>query len=350
MDRVRWGLLSTANINRRVIPAIRLSPRGTLMAVASRRQETADAYAAEWEIPRAFGSYEAMLASDTVDAVYISVPNRFHAEWAVRALQSGKHVLCEKPFALSLDDVDRMVTTAEETGLVLAEAFMYRHHPQTKIAGEWARSGRLGEVILVRATFNFSFHSRDNIRLRPELGGGSLWDVGIYPVSLAQFIMGETPAWVLGDQWLGSTGVDESFSGQLHYGGPDSGRAAQIACAFRSPWYTFAEIIGTEGRLTLNRPFVALNDGARQMLFHAGSGEIREVEVPDQQLYLGEIEDMHAAILDGVPTYLTLTETRHHVQTALALYNAAQKGQVVELEVTHKPAIPDNNSSLDEAG
>lgn len=332
MDRVRWGLLSTANINRRVIPAIRMSARGELVAVASRSQEAADAYAAEWEIPCAFGSYEALLGSDLVDAVYVSVPNRFHAEWTVRALQSGKHVLCEKPFALNLAEVERMVAAAEATGLVLAEAFMYRHHPQTKIAGEWVRSGRLGEIILVRAVFNFSFRSRDNIRLRPELGGGSLWDVGVYPVSLAQFVMGEAPAWVLGDEWLGSTGVDETFAGQLHYGDANSGRAAQVACAFRSPWYTFAEIIGTEGRLTLNRPFVALNDGARQMLFHAPSGEVQEVEVPEQELYLGEIEDMHAAILDGMPTYLALSETRDHVRTAVALYESARQQQIVFLD------------------
>ena len=332
MDHVRWGLLSTANINRRLIPAIRMSPRGKLVAVASRSQEAADIYAAEWEIPYAFGTYEALLDSDLVDAVYVSLPNRFHAEWTVRALQSGKHVLCEKPLAVNLAEVDRMVAAAETTGLVLAEAFMYRHHPQTKIAGEWVRSGRLGEIILIRAVFNFSFQSRDNIRLRPELAGGSLWDVGVYPVSLAQFLMGEAPTWVLGDQWLGSTGVDELFTGQLHYGDATSGRSAQFACAFRSPWYTAAEIVGTEGRLTLNRPFVALNDGARQMLFHAPSGKVQEVEVPQQELYLGEIEDLQAAILDGVPTYLTLSETRNHIRTVLALYESAKRQQIVYLD------------------
>lgn len=331
MDHVRWGLLSTARINRRVIPAIQASPRGRLVAVASRSQEAADAYAAEWEIPHAFGSYEALLDSDLVDAVYVSVPNRFHAQWTVKALQSGKHVLCEKPFALNLAEVDQMIAAAGASGLALAEAFMYRHHPQTKIAGEWVRNGRLGEIILVRASFNFSFQSRDNIRLRPELGGGSLWDVGVYPVSLAQFVVGEAPTWVLGDQWSGSTGVDESFAGQLHFGSSNSGRVAQIACAFRSPWYTFAEIIGTEGRLTLNRPFVALNDGARQMLFHAPSGKVQEVAVPEQELYLGEIEDMHAAVLDGAPTYLALSETRNHVRTVLALYESAQQEQIVYL-------------------
>jgi predicted dehydrogenase len=131
MDRVRWGLLSTARINRQLIPAIRASDRGELSAVASRSQAAAEAYAADWDIPHAFGSYQAMLDSDRVDAVYISLPNHLHAEWAIRALRAGKHVLCEKPFALSLEEVDAMIAASRETGCYLAEAFMYRHHPQT---------------------------------------------------------------------------------------------------------------------------------------------------------------------------------------------------------------------------
>ena len=124
MQRVRWGLLSTANINRRLIPAIRMSARGELVAVASRTQASADAYAREWEIPHAFGSYEAMLASDAIDAVYIGLPNHLHADWSLAAMRQGKHVLCEKPFALTLEEVDRMTAVAAETGRILAEAFM----------------------------------------------------------------------------------------------------------------------------------------------------------------------------------------------------------------------------------
>ena len=131
-EAVRWGLLSTARINRRLIPAIRMSPRGQLAAVASRSLESAQAYAAEWQIEQAFGSYDAMLASDSIDAVYISLPNHLHAEWTVAALEAGKHVLCEKPFALSLADVDAMTTAAKRTGSLLAEAFMYLYHPQTE--------------------------------------------------------------------------------------------------------------------------------------------------------------------------------------------------------------------------
>lgn len=328
MKKVRWGLLSTANINRRLIPAIRMSQWGELTAVASRTQSSADAYAAKWEIPLAFGSYEAMLQSDAIDAVYISLPNHLHAAWSIYALQHGKHVLCEKPFALTLSDVDAMIAAAQETGNVLAEAFMYRHHPQTKIVKEWVESGRLGEITLVRGTFNFAFTSRDNVRLVPEWGGGCLWDVGVYPLSLAQYLMGETPQWVQGSQWLGDTGVDEFFVGQMGYSG---GRVAQISASFRTPFYTMAEVIGTVGRLRWNRPFVGLDDRQRYLRFYPAEGEPAEIPVPPMELYLGEVEDMHNAILHGTPTYLTLAETRNHVRTVLALYASAGTGQLVYL-------------------
>jgi xylose dehydrogenase (NAD/NADP) len=328
MNKIRWGFVSTANINRRLIPAIRQSPRGELVAVASRRQEVAEPYAAEWDIPQSFSSYEEMLNSDAVDVVYISLPNHLHAQWTIEALRAGKHVLCEKPFALTLDDVDKMVWTARKNNLVLAEAFMYRHHPQMKTVGEIVSAGRLGEVIQVRAAFNFKASSRENIRLIPEYGGGSLWDVGIYPVSFAQYIMGEPPQWVMGDQWEGDTGVDETFAGQLHYSG---GRMAQITCAFRAPFYTMAEVIGTEGRLHLARPFVGVSQVENPIILYPADGEPELIPLPQEHLYLGEVEDMHAAILDGTPNYLTLAETRNHIRTALALYESARTGQIVTL-------------------
>lgn len=333
MTKIRWGLLSTANINRRLIPAIRASQRGELVAVASRSQASADAYAAQWEIPQAFGSYEAMLDSGQVDAVYISLPNHLHAEWTLRALRSGVHVLCEKPFALSLADVDAMIAASHETGRVLAEAFMYRHHRQIKTAGEWVRSGRLGEVTVVRSVFNFDIYgggrSQGNVRLDPAKGGGSLWDVGCYPVSLAQFLMGQAPQSVFGVQEIGPSGVDEVFCGQLHYSG---GRTAQISSSLRTPFYMTAEVLGTGGRILLNRPFLpGVDDRPYQMTFHPAQGEPELIPVDDQYLYNGEVEDMHDAILDGKPPYLTLAETRDHVRTLLALYQSAHSGQAVTL-------------------
>lgn len=328
MTKIRWGLLSTANINRRVIPAIRASARGELVAVASRSQASAHAYADQWAIPHAFGSYEAMLASDAVNAVYIGLPNHLHAEWSIKAMQHGKHVLCEKPFALSLAEVDEMTAVSQQTSRVLTEAFMYRHHPQTKIVGELVRNGRLGRVTVVRGVFNFAFNTRDNIRLVPEMGGGCLWDVGVYPLSFAQYVMGGPPQQVFGTQWLGASGVDEVFSGQMVYA---NGGLAQISSSFCTPFRTEVEILGTEGRLVLNRPFTGHNDGDRKLMFYPKAGEPEEIEVPEAELYLGEVEDLHTAVLDNKPQYLTLEETRNHVKTVLGLYESARSGQVVTL-------------------
>jgi predicted dehydrogenase len=329
---VRWGLLSTANINQAVIPAIRQSKRGALTAVASRTLEKAQAYAKEWEIPRAFGSYQEMLESGEVDAIYIALPNHLHAEWSIKSMQAGVHVLCEKPFAITLMEVDAMIATSHETGKVLAEAFMYRHHPQTKIVGDLVRKGLVGEITVVRGVFNFAMtderRQAPDVRLVPEWGGGCLWDVGVYPLSYAQFIMGGAPDWVFGTQWIGASGVDETFCGQMGYA---DGRIAQISCAFRSPFHTHVEIIGTGGRLVLTRPFVSLETG-RSLTFYDNDGKAEEIPVPQEYLYLGEVEDMHAAILDGAPNYLALAETRNHIKTVLALYESAKARKVVSLQ------------------
>jgi xylose dehydrogenase (NAD/NADP) len=327
MNKIRWGLLCTANINRRVIPAIREAYRSELVGVASRKKRKARAYARRWEIPKVFGSYQEMLDSGEIEAVYISLPNHLHAEWSIKAMEAGMHVLCEKPFAISLEEVDAMIATKNKTGRVLAEAFMYRHHPQTQIAGEMVHSGKLGEIALVRGTFDFAFDNRENVRLVPEWGGGCLWDVGVYPLSFAQFIMGGPPAWVLGSQWLGENGVDETFAGQMGYPGE---RFAQIGAAFRTPFYTFVEVIGTAGRLHISMPFVSPNDGV--MTFYPKDGEPEVIPVPDEYLYLGEIKDMEAAILDDAPNYLSLAETRNHIKTVLALYESARRGEVVKLK------------------
>lgn len=327
-NRVRWGLLSTANINRRVIPAIRQSMRGTLDAVASRSQAAADAYAAQWEIARAYGSYEALLAADDIDALYIALPNHLHAEWTIKALEAGKHVLCEKPFALTLAEVDAMIAAATRSGLVLAEAFMYRHHPQTKLIKTWIRDGRLGELVSVTASFNFQMGRRDNIRLVPQYGGGCLWDVGIYPVSLAQYIFEGPPVAVSGMQWLGTSGVDEHFVGLLQYA---NGGLARIEASFRAAFEQSAVIHGTEGRLVINRPFTGFNGEMDGMFYYDSRDNAEAIKTPPAYLYLGEVEDMHAAILDGAPQYVTLAETRDHVRSVLALYESAHSAARVHL-------------------
>lgn len=329
MSKIRWGLLSTARINRRLIPAIRADQRGELVAVASRDEAHARAYAAEWDIPQAFGSYAAMLDSGEIDAAYIGLPNHLHAEWSIRALESGVNVLCEKPFAITLDEVDAMIATSRRTGKVLAEAFMYRHHPQTKILGEFLRSGKLGEILLVRSAFSFILDNPGDVRLKPEWGGGALWDIGVYPVSFAQFVMGGAPERASGAQASGPTGIDDSFSGSLVYPGD---RLAEIACSFRSPWFNHAEVFGTQGRLVAERPFSGMDDGKPHLYFYGEDRKAQTIKVPREELYRGEVADMHAAILEGKPGYLSLEETRNHVRTVLALYESARTQHAVRLD------------------
>jgi len=327
MNKVRWGLLSTANINRRVIPAMRMSARGELVAVASRDLDKARQYAKEWEIPQAFGSYEEMLNSGGVDAVYISLPNHLHAEWTIKALEAGVHVLCEKPFALTVREVDEMIAASQRTQRVLAEAFMYRHHPQTKLLGDLVQRGEIGELLAVRGVFNFAVANRHNIRLEPDMGGGSLWDVGVYPLSLAQYLMGSTPDWVSASQHIGPSGVDESFYGLLHY---PNGATAQIMSSLESPYFTLAEIIGTQGRLVLDQPFTGQDENT-VIHHHTKDGALHKITVPDEYLYLGEIEDLQAAILEGTPTFISLQESRDHIRTVEALYKAARQHLIVHL-------------------
>ena len=327
MPKIRWGLVSTANINRRLIPAIRASERGELVAVASRSQSKADDYARQWEIPTAFGNYQAMLDSDLVDAVYVSLPNHLHAEWSIRALQAGKHVLCEKPLAISVEEVDQMISASQSSGKVLAEAFMYLHHPQTTIARQWLLEGNLGEICSVQTSFTFKIANSDNVRLVPEYGGGCLWDVGIYPVSLVMTLLGGLPEWVAAAQWLGPTGVDEHFSGLLAFSG---NRQAQIVASFRTPFSTHAEILGTGGRLVMTRPFIGLEDN-RRLTFFPRDGEPQEIPVPEKPLYLGEVEDMHAAILDEHHQYLPLERSRQWIRVLSDLYQAANQQTIVAL-------------------
>ena len=336
MQSVRWGLLSTANINRELVPAIRESARGELIAVASRNQKNAETYAKKWKIPSAFGSYEKMLSSGMIDAVYISLPNHLHAEWTIKALQAGVHVLCEKPFAASLEDVDKMIAASQESGCVLAEAFMYRHHPQTKLIGEWVQSGKLGEITLIRSAFTYRMSPNQrqednlNVRLVPEYGGGCLWDVGIYPLSFIQFLMGGPPDWVFGSQELGLTGIDEVFTGQMGFQTENGEVLAQIFSSFKIPYNTFLEIVGTESRLHISRPFTNM-DRNSQVVFIDHKGKSRKIRVPKKPLYLGEVEDLQAAILDGKSTLISLEETRNHIKTALALYKSARTGNPVRL-------------------
>src|SRR5436190_8955363 len=216
MAPVKWGIVSTADINRKVIPGAHASDKVDLVAVASRDQAKADAYAREWKIPRAYGSYEDLLADPEIEAVYISLPNTLHCEWSIKAMEAGKHVLCEKPLSRHPDEVASAFDAADRTGMLLMEAFMYRHNPQTKKLKELVDGGAIGELRLIRSTFSYSLYDDSNIRLRTEVEGGALMDVGCYCVSGSRLLGGD-PTSVRADAWYGPTGTDWVFTGVLHF-------------------------------------------------------------------------------------------------------------------------------------
>jgi predicted dehydrogenase len=319
MTVLRWGLLSTARINRRLIPAIRAASRAELLAVASRDRARAETYAAEWEIPRAHGKYEALLADPEIDVVYVSLPNSLHAEWTVRAALAGKHVLCEKPLALSLDECDRVMAAAESAGVVVAEATMYLYHPLLHKVGKLVKEGAVGQVTLVRGAFSFFLDRLDNVRWRPELGGGSLWDVGSYPVSFIRFIAGD-PAEVFGWQALSASGVDATFAGLLRY---ENGVLGVFDCGFRQQFRVRAEITGTAGTLIVQRPYPITAES--RILLQQGFEE-EEISLPEADPYQCEVEGLQAAILEGDPLAVPLFSSRSNVATLAALYESARLG------------------------
>src|SRR4051812_23126413 len=215
---VKWGILSTADINRKVIPGAHESDKVELIAVASRDLGRAEEYAREWEIDRAYGSYEALLEDTDVEAVYISLPNTMHCEWSIRSVEAGKHVLCEKPMSRHVEEVEEAFDAADRAGRYLMEAFMYRHNPQTKRLKELVDGGAIGDLRLIRAAFSYGLHDTDNIRLRTDVEGGALMDVGCYCVSGSRFLGGE-PERVDGEQFVGPTGTDWVFTGSMRFPG-----------------------------------------------------------------------------------------------------------------------------------
>lgn len=316
---LNWGLLSTARINRALIPAIRSSKRNRLRAVASRSQSGADAYAREWKIERALGSYEALLADPEIDIVYNSLPNHLHAEWSIKALRAGKHVLCEKPLGLSVEEVDDMAGAAHESGKVLAEAFMYRHHPQTLKVQEIVAGGQLGTLQLIRGAFTYTLRRERDIRARKETGGGSIWDVGCYPISYARMLTGTEPVGLTGWQVTGPGGADLRFVGQMRF---LDDVFCQFDSSFISPSRSFMEIVGNDGVLEIPVPFKP-RPVERMMLRRGQKEEI--IEVKGGELYIGEVEDMADAALLGKSPRISLADSRGTVMAIVGLIAAAAK-------------------------
>ena len=322
---LNWGLLSTARINRSLIPPLRASKRNHLLAVASRSQASANAYAKEWKIERAHGSYEALLADPEIDVIYNPLPNHLHAEWTIKAVEAGKHVLCEKPLVLTVDEVDAITATAKKHGRVVAEAFMYRHHPQTLKVQEMVKSGSLGTLKLMRGSFSFVLDREGDIRFDLAMGGGSIWDVGCYPISYMRTVVGAEPKSVFGQQVTSPTGIDETFVGQLHFGANVYG---QFDSSFVIPFHVYMEFVGSEGTLIIPEPY---KPGLNEKIFLVRDGKTETIKVKGSDLYLGEIEDMADAVLLGKSTRISLVDSRANIASILALLESARENKPVKL-------------------
>ncbi len=294
-EPVKWGILSTADINRLVIPPAQASEKVDLVAVASRTQDRADEYAAKWGIPRAHGSYEALLADPEVEAIYISLPNTMHVEWSIKAAQAGKHVLCEKPFDSDPDKVDDAFDAADAAGTYLMEAFMWRHNPQTKKLQELLHDGAIGELRLVRAVFSYGLYDESNIRLRTDLEGGALMDVGCYCISGSRLIAGE-PESVFGRQWTGPSGTDWVFTGSLQF--PDD-VLGLFDCGTAMTNRDELEAVGSEGSLFLDDPWHC----RKPVIELRRGGEVERIEVEPADSYGLELENLSDAVR-GVGTPL----------------------------------------------
>ena len=310
---VQWGILSTAHINRKIIPAIEQSIRGNLLGVAGRDLHKTKTYAGLWKIPRAYGSYDAILADTDIDVIYISLPNHLHTEWIIKSLEAGKHVLCEKPMCLSLKEFHLIKQTVEKTGLHVMEGLMHLHHPQTQFWKSIVDNGELGEVHTISSCFSFRLEQNtENYRWDPAAGGGALWDVGVYPVSLFQYLYGGTPVSGYAFQDI-ENNVDHTTAALLDFG---HGRTAHFFVSFKSSFSTDTIIHGTEGQLCISHPYTNVDICKAYIL---RDSKMEDLDVPRQYLYSGEIENMHDMILEKKQPVVTLDSSRDVLETILNL-------------------------------
>ncbi len=328
-ETLNWGILGTARINRKLIPAIRAVKGATAFAVASRSQEQATDYASEYDIPKGFGSYDALLADPKIDCVYIPLPNSMHAEWTINALQAGKHVLCEKPLASNAQEAEEIAAAVERTGLVCFEAFMYRFHPQWERARTLTETDEIGDLKAMHTSFGFPLSDTGNVRLISELAGGALMDVGCYCVNAARQVSRAEPIAVCASAFPHEeTGVDKAMAGLLEFEGQF---LATFDCGFTGAYRRGASIIGTEGSIELANPWtpgpdekttlkVSRPDGVDTFTIPAADEYALQVE-HFCDVVRGEEDRPRWGIDDGVKQMRVLD----------ALYESAESGAKVQI-------------------
>ncbi len=320
---VKWGILSTADINRKLIPGAKASPKVDLLAVASRDRERAETYAREWGIERAYGSYEELLEDPDVEAVYISLPNTLHCEWSIRAVEAGKHVLCEKPMSRHPADVEAAFDAAARADRILMEAFMYRHNPQTMRLAELVVEGAIGELRVIRSAFSYGLYDANNIRLRTDVEGGSLMDVGCYCVSGSRLLGGE-PETVYGQALIGETGTDWVFTATMTFPGDV---VALFDCGTALAERDELEAVGTEGSIFLDDPWHCL----RPVIELRRPDGVERIELAPRDSYRLELENLSDAIRGEAEALLGRDDALAQARTIEALFRSAETDQPVSL-------------------
>jgi predicted dehydrogenase len=323
MDPVRWGILSTADINKKLLAGAAESAEVDVVAVGSRDLARAQEFARRRGIPRAYGSYDELLADPDVEAVYIPLPNTMHSEWSIRSVEAGKHVLCEKPMSRHTSDVEAAFDAAERSGRLLSEAFMYRHHPQTARLVELVGQGAIGELRLVRSAFSYALFDEQNIRLRTDVEGGALMDVGCYCVSGSRLLAGE-PESVFGRAYVGPTGTDWVFTGSLRFAHDVLG---VFDCGTTLTGRDELEAIGTEGSLFLDDPWHC-NEPEIEL---RREGRVERIETQRGNPYRLELENLGAAIRGEARPLLGRADAVAQSRVIEALFGSAETGDAVDL-------------------
>lgn len=346
---LRWGLLSTARINDRIVEAVAMSDRSVITAIASRDEDRAGSYARSMGIPLSFGGYDRMLASDEVDVVYVSLPNWLHVSWGVRVARSGKHALIEKPIAVHPGEVERLVQAGEDSGVIIQEASMMRFHPQTALLRRLVSEGVIGVPRWAQGTFSFTLLYRDDIRLDAR-GGGSVWDLGCYPVTLFQAVLQRRPIEVEGFIRRAGQPADMTFAAQIHYEGGVMGQFVTSMEALPS-WS--GEFVGSRGRIRVSYPWLSHVELASTVevvtqtspaagLSRSGDDNRAFGDEADDQItsihtfegsnaYLEEVKAMERMILDGEPVIFPLRESAVNMATIRALIESADRRKVVRV-------------------
>ncbi|MDH7486851.1 MAG: Gfo/Idh/MocA family oxidoreductase [Anaerolineae bacterium] len=329
MSKVRWGILSTAAIGiYKVIPAMQQGKHCEIVGIASRELAKAQAAAQRLGIPKAYGSYEALLADPDIEAVYIPLPNHLHVPWSLRALEAGKHVLCEKPIGLSVSEAEQLLEAAHKhPHLKVMEAFMYRHHPQWRKAKQLVDEGRIGELRTIQTFFSYYNVDPDNIRNRADIGGGGLMDIGCYCISLSRFIFDAEPQRVVGIvEYDPVFGTDRLTSGTMDFGRGTS----TWTCSTQLVPYQRVNIFGTTGRVEIEIPFNAPSDRPCKM-WHERNGAIEEIVLPicDQYTIQGDLFSL--AVLQDTPVPTPLEDAVANMKVIEAILRSSERGMWVEV-------------------